>query len=76
MSQIPPEGLNHYAMVHGPNSIQLEDKVVGHWSAYRKTIEDCFSNIHAFDDRYERANGYSRPCVHTTETPIINDANP
>ena len=30
MSQIPTEGLNHYTMVYGLNSIKLKDKVLGH----------------------------------------------
>ena len=33
---------------------------MGNWSAYWKTIEDCFNDIHAFDAGYERANGYSK----------------
>ena len=48
MSQIPAHGLNHYTMLYGLNSNKLKDKVVGHWSAYWNTMEDCFSDIITF----------------------------
>ena len=57
MSQIWA-GLNHYTVVYGLYSIKPKDKVAGHQSAYWKTIEDFFSNIHALGARYERAKGY------------------
>ena len=59
MSKILAEGLNHYTMVYGINSNMLKDKVAGHQSVYWKTMGECYSNIHAFRTRYERAKGYS-----------------
>ena len=60
MALIPTEVLNHDTIVYGLNSTKLKDKVAGHQSAYWETMEDCFSDIHAFGNGYERAKGYSK----------------
>ena len=71
MSQIPAEGLNHYTVVYGLNSIKLKYKVVGHQTAW-KTMEDCFSDICAFGAGFERPKDYSRADFHNTEASVIN----
>ena len=60
MSEISAEGLNHYTIVYDLNSSKLKDKVAGQWSAYLNTMEDSFSNIHAFGAGYERGKGYNK----------------
>ena len=67
MSQILTERQNHYIMVYGLNTHGLKDEVVGHLSTYARTIEDCFSNIHAVGARYKRVEGYSWADFHATE---------
>ena len=54
MSQIPAEGLNHYAVVW-PMSTKMKNKVAAHWSTYWNTMEDCFTNIFAYSAGYEGA---------------------
>ena len=58
MSQILPEGLSHYTVVYGLNSYNLKDEVVGHQSAYWRTMEDCLRDICTVCAIYERAKGY------------------
>ena len=72
MSQVLAEDLNHHTMLYWLNSVKLKDKVVGHWSAYRKTMGYCFSDIHVFSARNERSKGYSAD-IHTQEVPIIKE---
>ena len=70
IAQIPVGGLNHHTVVYGPNSTKLKEKSAGHRHAYRNTMEDCISNIHAFGAGYERAKGYPRVDVNTPEPTI------
>ena len=55
MSQIHAEVLNHYTVVYGLNSTKLKFKVVAHQGAYWNTLEDCLSDINAFNAGYKRA---------------------
>ena len=73
MAQIPAEGLSHYTVEYGPNCAKLKAKAVGHWSVYRKNMEDCFSDTHTFGAGYKRAKGYCREGINVPDTPTVNE---
>ena len=76
---ISAEGLNHYTVVYGINYRKLKNSIVGHWSVYWKSMEDCFWDIHAFSADYKRTKGFCRApeatINETMETITTNENN-
>ena len=55
------------------NPTVLKDKVVAQQSAYRNTLEDCFSDIYAFSVGYERATCFLRVDFNAPGAPAISE---